>query len=80
MIISEVWGVESICAVLTQHEVPIAPSSYYHVRKRLPSARHSSDERWAPIVSACSTDDDGATRAALTPAVRIRHLAGLSAL
>ena len=23
------WGVESICAVLTEHGCPIAPSTYY---------------------------------------------------
>ncbi|MBN8422944.1 hypothetical protein JF531_00210 [Microbacterium esteraromaticum] len=28
------WGVESICAVLTQHGVKIAPSTYYDARGR----------------------------------------------
>ena len=49
------WGVESICTVLTQHEVPIAPSTYYDARKRRPSARQLSDDRWKPIVLACFT-------------------------
>ena len=32
------WGVESICAVLTQHGVKIAPSTYYDAtRGRGPS-------------------------------------------
>jgi putative transposase len=49
------WGVEPICTVLTQHEVPIAPSTYYDARKRRPSARLLSDERWKPIVLATWT-------------------------
>lgn len=44
------WGVESICAVLTQHGVKIAPSTYYDSRGREPSARELSDERWKPII------------------------------
>jgi putative transposase len=28
------WGVEPICRVLTEHGVPIAPSTYYDARKR----------------------------------------------
>ncbi|WP_374316547.1 IS3 family transposase [Microbacterium sp.] len=44
------WGVESICAVLTQHGVKIAPSTYYDARGRGPSPRIVSDERWKPII------------------------------
>jgi len=44
------WGVESICAVLTQHGVKIAPSTYYDARGRGPSPREVSDERWKPII------------------------------
>jgi putative transposase len=36
------WGVESICAVLTEHGCPIAPSTYYGAasgcRPKVPSA------------------------------------------
>ena len=39
--------------MLTQHEVKIAPSTYYDARKRRPSARQVSDERWKPIVLGC---------------------------
>lgn len=44
------WGVESICDVLTQHGVKVAPSTYYDARDRRPSARKVSDERWKPII------------------------------
>jgi len=42
-----VWGVEPICAVLTEHGLPIAPSTYYGHRQRLdqaPSPRQARDE------------------------------------
>ena len=38
------WGVESICAVLTEHGCPIAPSTYYAAASRLPSQRAQRDE------------------------------------
>ena len=44
------WGVESICAVLTQHGCSIAPSTYYDARGRRPSVQEVSDERWKPII------------------------------
>ncbi|MBI5231029.1 MAG: IS3 family transposase, partial [Coriobacteriales bacterium] len=37
------WGVEPICAVLTQHGLPIAPSTYYEQVRRQPSARERRD-------------------------------------
>jgi putative transposase len=43
-----VWGVEPICAVLTAHGLPIAPSTYYdHVERldRRPTRRHMRDEQ-----------------------------------
>ena len=39
------FGVEPICRVLSQHGVPIAPSTYYAARNRPPSARAVADER-----------------------------------
>ena len=38
------WGVEPICRVLSEHGVPIAPSTYYDARDRAPSAREVRDE------------------------------------
>lgn len=40
-----VWGVDSMCRVLTEHGTPIAPSTYYEHRNRGPSARMRSDSR-----------------------------------
>ncbi|SNS00691.1 putative transposase [Haloechinothrix alba] len=39
------WGVESICAVLTEHGCRIAPSTYYDHLARTPSARTRRDEQ-----------------------------------
>ncbi|NNG21293.1 IS3 family transposase [Naumannella sp. ID2617S] len=38
------WGVESICAVLTELGAKIAPATYYECRDRRPSARQLRDE------------------------------------
>lgn len=38
------WGVESICAVLSEHGSPIAPSTYYDAATRAPSRRALRDE------------------------------------
>lgn len=37
------WGVEPICAVLSEHGAKIAPSTYYEWRDKLPSAREQRD-------------------------------------
>jgi putative transposase len=37
------WGVEPICAVLTEHGVKIAPSTYYEWKDKLPSRRDERD-------------------------------------
>ena len=37
------WGVEPICAVLSEHGVNIAPSTYYEWRDKLPSKRAQRD-------------------------------------
>jgi len=39
-----VWGVEPICAVLTEHGLPIAPSTYYDHVGRVPSRRQVRDD------------------------------------
>ena len=38
------WGVEPICAVLSEHGVKIAPSTYHEWRDKLPSAREQRDQ------------------------------------
>jgi putative transposase len=40
-----VFGVEPICRVLSEHGLPIAPSTYYEARNRPPSQRAVRDER-----------------------------------
>jgi putative transposase len=37
------FGVEPICRVLTEHDVPIAPSTYYASKRRPPCARRQRD-------------------------------------
>ncbi len=44
------WGVESICAVLTEHGIGIAPSTYYETMTRRPSARAVRDEQLRPHI------------------------------
>ena len=39
------WGVEPICAVLSEHGCPIAPSTYYDAAVRAPSRRQMRDAR-----------------------------------
>jgi putative transposase len=39
------WGVESICAVLSEHGCQIAPSTYYDRLRRPPSPRQRRDEQ-----------------------------------
>jgi len=38
-----VWGVEPICTVLSEHGLPIAPSSYYEQVNKRPTAREHRD-------------------------------------
>jgi putative transposase len=38
------WGVEPICAVLTEHGLRIAPSTYYEHLGKGPSPRQQRDE------------------------------------
>jgi putative transposase len=45
------WGVEPICAVLTEHGLKIAPSAYYAARSRQPSARAVRDEQLKAEIS-----------------------------
>ncbi|GAA5116858.1 hypothetical protein GCM10025762_32510 [Haloechinothrix salitolerans] len=45
------WGVEPICRVLSEHGIPIAPSTYYEARKRGPSRRQQTDEQLIPEIT-----------------------------
>lgn len=38
------WGVEPICTVPTEHGLPIAPSTYYEWKDKLPSRRAERDQ------------------------------------
>lgn len=49
--VREEFGVEPICRVLTEHGVPIAPSTYYAVKSRPPSARSVRDEGLAQEIA-----------------------------
>ena len=44
------FGVEPICRVLKDHNVLIAPSTYYAFKNRPPSERQQSDERLLPVI------------------------------
>ena len=44
------WGVESICAVLTEYGVKIAPSTYYETVVRRPGRRELRDEDLKPQI------------------------------
>lgn len=44
------WGVESICAALTELGCKIAPATYYEHRGRQPSAQQVRDEELKPMI------------------------------
>jgi putative transposase len=46
------WGVEPICAVLSEHHLPIAPATYYAAKRRPPSARAVRDGELRPLIAA----------------------------
>jgi len=45
------WGVEPICQVLTEHELAIAPATYYAAKTRPPSARAVRDEELKSLIA-----------------------------
>jgi putative transposase len=53
------WGVESICAVLSEHGCPIAPSTYYDAAGRAPSQRALRDKQLAVQVARVHEDNYG---------------------
>jgi putative transposase len=46
------WGVEPICAVLGEHGLRVAPSTYYAWASRRPSRRDQRDEQIAALIAA----------------------------
>ena len=44
-------GVEPICRALTEHDCPIDPSTYYHFKKRSPSARVVRDAELKALIA-----------------------------
>jgi putative transposase len=53
------WGVEPICAVLTEHGITIAPSTYYEHLDRQPTARERSDALLLNEIRRVHTDNYG---------------------
>ena len=53
------FGVEPICRVLTEHGVPIAPSTYYDAVRRGPSARAVRDEQLKAAIRRVHADNYG---------------------
>ena len=54
-----VWGVEPICAVLTEHGCKIAPSTYYEAAARPPSKQAVRDEQLAPLITRVHAENYG---------------------
>ena len=53
------WGVESICATLTEPGCPVAPSTYYDAVGRPPSARALREQQLGPQIARVHADDYG---------------------
>jgi putative transposase len=53
------WGVESICRVLKQQGLPIAPATYYAAKSRPPSPRAVRDEALKAVIAAVHADNYG---------------------
>jgi putative transposase len=53
------WGVESICRVLSEHGLVIAPATYYAAKARPRSARAVRDEQLRPVIAALHADNYG---------------------
>ena len=51
------WGVEPLCAVLTEHDIPISPSTYYEWVTRKPSTRALRDEGAQPLPTTAAGRD-----------------------
>jgi putative transposase len=53
------WGVESICQVLTQQGLAIAPATYYAAKSRPPSPRATRDAELKTIITEVHADNYG---------------------
>jgi putative transposase len=53
------WGVEPICEVLTEHNLPIAPATYYAAKTRPLSARAVRDAELKPLIERLHKDNYG---------------------
>ena len=53
------WGVESICALLTELGAKIAPATYYEHRGRKPTVREHRDEDLRPKIAKVHADNYG---------------------
>jgi putative transposase len=51
-----VWGVEPMCAVLSEHGVPISPSTYYEWINKVPTRRQLRDAELVQIITAQRED------------------------
>ena len=45
------WGVEPICEVLTEHNLAIAPATYYAAKSRPAAPRRRRDEQLKPLIA-----------------------------
>lgn len=50
------WGVEPMCAVLSEHGVPISPSTYYEWIAKAPTCRQVRDAELVEIITAARED------------------------
>ena len=50
------WGVEPMCAVLSEHGVPISPSTYYERINKAPTSRQVRDAELVAIITAARED------------------------
>ena len=53
------WGVESICRVLCEQGIKIAPATYYAAKSRPPSARAVRDEQLKPVIAEVHEENYG---------------------
>ncbi len=69
------WGVEPICAVLTERGIKIAPSTYYEHLNRAPVAREQRDELLKIEIARVHKENFAVYRAHRAQAVRKGFLA-----
>ena len=50
------WGVEPMCAVLSEHGVPISPSTHYQWIAKTPTCRQVRDAELVEIITAACED------------------------